>query len=409
MVANGLSTALAGEGVGGACRASGAAAPPHPAESTNRPGGNRHGGEDTVDLGWQVQWRPEAWKLLSRRLQEGQEGARAGDNGDPIVEFGDRSMVMRAAGRAAGNTYYAFVGDSEGLQFAIMDREEPWGKTPNVRVHFGAVALMVLGLDEAYRRARCTIERAGGVIEAEVVSRIDPCVDLIDLAVAEFVEAVIGGRCVRRARKAQYFEDRSRWTGVAVGMGGAISLRIYDKVAECEGTEKWTYLLACRFEGEIPDVVTRVEYQLRRRALKEFGIDTIEDWKQKRGEVLRYLIEDWFRIVAEKVDRQNTERFRACALWRTVVAGFESWVGAAERAARRIALSCFDHRQVRRQAIGCVTSLAAYWGHSVNKIEDVIDVMWDCVRDEREEGAEVEIIRRAKTKSRVSAVLRCLD
>jgi len=41
-----------------------------PAESTNRPGANRHGSEDTIDLGWLVQWNESRFSPLIKRYNQ---------------------------------------------------------------------------------------------------------------------------------------------------------------------------------------------------------------------------------------------------------------------------------------------------------------------------------------------------
>lgn len=355
-----------------------------PASSTNRQVANRQsvdeGGEDTADWGWLVSFPEHTLNQFREELNKAQKSAQADDVEGAQVRFGDHPFLIRPGGaRVAGSLYFAWVLEMNGWSLSIMDRERPWGETPNVRVHVGALELMYFGLEECYGLAKRVIEKAGGTIEGEKISRMDSCLDLMGVPVAEFVDPFVAKRVVRRGKKVDLHFDGRDTTGLTVGRG-AVVLRIYDKVAECQhNAVKWDAMIQTRFSGEVPTEVTRVEFQLRRKVLKELGIDTIADWIAKRASVLDYLTAHWFRLTADQVDLDHTERAAPSSLWQRVSEGFSSWAGVALLPAvrDRIKRKVLEIGGLMRQAFGCITSAAAVrgvvissWGEMVRFAND---------------------------------------
>lgn len=366
----------------------------YPARSTIRPGANRQGGEDTVDFGLLVTWNPASFEKLATRLEIAQKAAQNNDLEGSLVHLTDDiQALVWPSGKRAG-LYYKYVIETQGMRFDFMANEKPNKETPNVNIHIGAIPLLVLGLKEAHQRAVKLIQDMGGYIIGEKLSRVDPCVDMVGVDVSSFVQAFLDRRCVRRPRKATYHEDNYRWTGVSLGNGSPLSLRIYDKVLECKGSPKWEYMMIHRFEGEDVEVCTRVEFQLRRKPLKEFGIENVNDWLQKRASIVKYLVTEWFRITDQPVDRANSQRFGPSQLWQDVIAGFETWTGNTDEIAKREAKPRFDADELKAQAIGCFISAAAVCGTSIKSVRDLVHFVVTTLADKANSGKSSDIINK---------------
>lgn len=67
---------------------------------------------------------------------------------------------------------------------------------------------------------------------------------------------------------------------------GATVLRVYDKAAEIAEQSQKTWFHAL-WGGDVP--VWRVEWQVRKEALKPFGLRTVADLAERQGDLLRYL------------------------------------------------------------------------------------------------------------------------
>ena len=82
-----------------------------------------------------------------------------------------------------------------------------------------------------------------------------------------------------------------------------------------------------RWGGTVPSHATRVEFRLRRDALKRFGIDSPDDYFDKRGDLVHHLCDKAFRFTDGPVDRRNTTRAQILPLWLDVAQGFANWAG----------------------------------------------------------------------------------
>ena len=207
-----------------------------PASSTNRRGANRQpvevgGGEDTADWGWLVEWPEEKLSEWREKIGQAQRAAQAGDWQGSLVRIGCLECLVRPSGARVGGLYFAWVIEGCGFRLTIMDRARPWGETPNVRVHVGALPLLQADLESVHLAARSLLEEMGGRIVGEKLSRVDACLDLVDVPVADFVRPFLAGEVVRRGRKFGVYGDGLSLTGFHVGEG-PVRLRIYDKVAE---------------------------------------------------------------------------------------------------------------------------------------------------------------------------------
>jgi len=91
-----------------------------------------------------------------------------------------------------------------------------------------------------------------------------------------------------------------------------VVLRVYDKIAEIkQQSEKvWFYILW----GEETDV-WRIEWQIRKAVLKQFGIVTFTDLKERRGNLLHYLAYDHDTLRQPNGD-SNKSRWPIHPLWK---------------------------------------------------------------------------------------------
>ena len=140
----------------------------------------------------------------------------------------------------------------------------------------------------------------------ESLSRIDYCFDY-HLSQIDFDEDSFKSKSVkdsehRGRRKAQTF---------TFGGGGDIMLRLYDKVAEIKqkSDKVWFYILWGQDEK-----VWRIEWQVRKEVLKDFGIATFDELNAQIGDLLRYLATDHTSLRIP-TDDSNSSRWPLHPLW----------------------------------------------------------------------------------------------
>ncbi len=214
---------------------------------------------------------------------------------------------------------------------------------------------MMLGRDgclDVVRRMVCALD---GNLLWDKVSRADVCVDLPGVDTAVFVQAFLDGHCITRARKRTVHYDGNRPTGLDLGAGNEISCCIYDKLLECTDERKLAVLKAKRWGGNV-QAATRVEFRLRREALKSFGVNSLADYREKRSGILSYLCTQWLRMASEDVDRTHTTRTELDSLWQEVLRCFLAWSASPVVPVTRAKRVAVNGLGLIRQAVGCLTS-----------------------------------------------------
>ena len=291
-------------------------------------------------------------------------------------------------GKGQGGVYYPFVLSAGGCSMLFRKSSET---IPNVRLIIGSVPLAQLsGLSEAWVLFQKIIGEIGGRVERQVLSRVDMYTD-VTVGIDEFFWRFTADQWIGRAMKAGEYEDvdgnpaavyrmGKRKTGWSIG--SMVKLRVYDKIFEMsrgqEGQVK-AQVFAERYGGELPPVLTRVEYQMRRSKTREFEIcgervDTVEEYERNKGAIWNYLTREWFRITDGAVDRKNKNQSKAKIwdVWELVGRASEmSEEDAALLKVRRVPrLGDVDLRQLVSQGMSCLVKAAIYQGFFVETRED---------------------------------------
>ena len=166
----------------------------------------------------------------------------------------------------------------------------PKAQIPAIRVQPRAEFLHGKGVENVVEWARTLLESECGPVLLEV-SRIDLYADVQGWNVTgdhrrEFL-------C--RADTLNLFETAEEFNGLKIGKreSGTISARLYDKTIESakSGTAYWPDIWGEKFDPE--KAVLRVEFELHREVLRQFGVSTTEEVLGVTGSMWHYLTHDW--------------------------------------------------------------------------------------------------------------------
>jgi hypothetical protein len=254
-------------------------------------------GIDSLDLGGFVDWR-SSWREIQGNLQRHKECATK-SNGEVLCNAPvDRLFLFMASGKPPQYRYHLRFAEYH-LYIGITNPPE---ETPNVYISFNAETLWNHGLKKCLELASRDIRLLGGELLYLQVSRVDLSTDFHipgDLSLT-----FLDRHKVSRSRDQQHYLSKGHLETYYIGTPGApIRLRIYDKGTEIAKTNKQWLLNLWGIER--PECVWRVEFQLRRSALKEMGIETSDCLKSKLGGVWRYLTEEWFSLRLPDHERQD--------------------------------------------------------------------------------------------------------
>lgn len=367
---------------GGDCRcprASEGAAPPPGVLSSNTPPptskvGQFTGGEDWLEWCCYVDWQT-GWDKLQPRLAKAKE--IAGDrklaklSGGDLILFGDTEAHVNPSGTSLGKKgkgqHMAYRLECSGLVILIANRKCVMGSAPNVVIRADGTQCLNRGAVGCRELGRKLLKKAGAFIRREKLSRVDLCLDLPGVPMDAFLSAYREERYICRATAKGLIES----SGATIYLGkNPLKLRIYDKAAqmrsECD-VVKLFMMMERRWHGVDQKQATRVEFELSRDALKSRGVDTPDDYFQKRADLIAYLCNNWVRFTEGEVDRTNTTRIRVLPLWAEVTAGFESWAGQPRgETLAPLDREGVDVRQLIKQAIGVLLSAGVRQGKKLD-------------------------------------------
>ena len=343
-----------------------------PPSVTNRGVPKFQGSEDTIELAAYIKWDNE-WADVCRLLDECKAAAAEEGEGEAgFFDLGGWECEVMPNGSKSGKSgpYRAYVIHAVGLRFEFGRASEPKGDCPNGKIIAGSLACMQLGAAGVLALAKEFIEAMGGVLVANKVSRIDGAIDLPGVNVSEFIDPWQQGRTLCRATRHKLEGEHGRHQTLYLGQDPMV--RFYDKLAELRNkpdAAKQAFLIANRWGGTIPEHATRVEFQLRRDALKsmtfvgalgeEMRIDSLEDYLQCREGVWRYMCR-WFRLTQEVVDENHRDRATTLPLWLDVEESFAAWASSPAKAITRAKRTpSADLAGLRAQSLGCMIAEAA--------------------------------------------------
>ena len=155
-------------------------------------------------------------------------------------------------------------------------------------------------------------------------------------------------------------------------MASAIRLCIYDKAAELkkmavsDPAKLELMLKYCLGENyAFAEPLTRIEFRLRRSALKELEINSVQDLMEREKSLFDWLTKHWFRLLAEPKVRGHENTAALHPLWEQVRSAFTKWFPGGERVVERHKIepvSC-DPAALEKQAAGCLAiSVALRFG-----------------------------------------------
>jgi hypothetical protein len=218
---------------------------------------------------------------------------------EPVpVELGNTSFLLSPYGTASG---YPFVISNEDYKIEFGQFNNP-----SFFVTFKSQALW---RESAYFLHEKFLKWAGSAgfvpYRNESLSRIDYSFDY-NLSNIDFNE----DHFVSRSSKDSVYREDGKIQTFCFGRGDIV-LRVYDKVAEIQqqSDKVWFFLLW----GQDTNV-WRIEWQVRKPILRQFGIVTFEDLKNSLGDLLRYLSEEHTTLRIPDGD-PNRSRWKLHPLW----------------------------------------------------------------------------------------------
>jgi len=329
-------------------------------------------GVDSLDVGIYVDWGAggigleECLDDLKTRAQ--------GTEGVSCEGLLAQPCLVLPAGKSSGYKYHLLAGDCHLFLASMGSDSKPRLGTPNAYASLGCRSLWTKGIRQAVGDSCQLIDDLGGKVVGVKPSRCDLCVDL-EMTENLSLEFLRDHR-VSQSNSTKHFERNGQLESYYVGSrSGAIQARIYDKGREVlrGGTKEWFFEI---WGTSPPARIWRVEFQLRRRALKQFGIQSVDELLGKLGGVWAYLCETWlsFRLP----DHENVSRRTVLGWWQVVQRSARLFGGSLDVQRELETGQTASPRWYVSHVAGCLVAFAARLG--LRNLEEGLECLSASVR-----------------------------
>jgi len=271
-------------------------------------------GIDSLDLGLYVVWGSD-WKRRLQTLDNKKQQARK--SGGLLISLpSGRQCIFKPGGKGEN---YRFHLQFDAYNLFIGKAARP-GSSPNVYLSINAKTLWLDSIATALEWITQDLKAiGGGTIQRVQVSRVDLCADFF-IAGGLSHEFILAHKITRNDKGKLFLDKNELQTYYAADAKSPVQLRIYNKGLEVKqgGIKLWFLEL---WQRETTEDIWRIEFQLRRPALKQFGINSLEDLTDKKGGLWNYLTTKWFSL--RLPDNDKAERKTIHPFWSAVQGSFQ--------------------------------------------------------------------------------------
>lgn len=263
----------------------------------------------------------------------------------------------------SGTAFYGLRLTCNDFIIKFMEKEMP--NNPPVHVKFISGFLWSYGYKKAYDVFMMWFDNFGVNISSNKLSRIDLCCDTDE---NPFIESDLKGFVTRAMSKNLEYDKAEpdqenhygkRFSGFTIGRGNPLLCRIYNKSIEISKSKKdWFKFIWVQNGWMANNDVWRIEYQMRRKVLKQFKAGSMERFIKMEDDIWLYLTEQWLVLRSHSDD--NVTRWKTKRKWESIQkCGIKYFaVPATREVIRKGSL-----KQLKDQAAGLMTSIAALEDH----------------------------------------------
>jgi hypothetical protein len=338
---------------------------------------------DWIEVGGCAEFSPSREDRFFR-LEEVMRAAREAKQEQPYALAGHSLNVFgtgMGTGRQARLPYRL---EWAGVTLAFADRPAPKRNLYNVYIKIPGHACLLLGARQARDAAHAMLADLGGKLMDEWVRRIDLCLDIRGLDLRdELFPSFMEERFITNAVSWNPWMGKGGPTGFSIGRGGRTSLNVYDKLLDSLTRQPEDYRQAMidrRWGGQLPAAATRIEYQIRKPWLDEYGYRDADTVLRDLGSIVWKLCgadaRTLFRMTTEAVDREGKHQSRAetSPLWAWLMAEMVKGIGVPTRELKPIRRSAMCYERAYRAVRGYLAGVAAYRGVPCDDVEDAVEV-----------------------------------
>ncbi len=312
-------------------------------------------GVDTIEFGIEVENYDECFGNflveLDNMKKEAQEHYQ-----ETTIKLENITFIVKPKGQG----FYSYKLECEDFHICFMSKKIE--KSAPIYVRFISRFIWQYNYKIAYQLFK---EWFSNTFQMEIVStkisRLDLCCDIDEIS----FKAEDSKKIITRARKKEIMNVDSEnyegkiFSGFTIAKGSPLMCRIYNKTLEIKKSNKiWFEDIWKQFNWN-GNNVWRIEFQARRKILKEFKIDSIQDIDEKIEPLWAYYTENWCTIRQPDKDI-NMSRWKISKKW-TKIQKINNVYNVEPLSREKIKRG--DEETLLNFCLGTMTSLSAIKGY----------------------------------------------
>ena len=213
----------------------------------------------------------------------------------------------------AGNGRHTFAYVLTDAWYRVEVSKKDAKSAPLAHCRIASELLTTCGADWAVHDLCKVVSMIGALSDPPSVSRADLCVDFVtDYS----IDQIQNSEWVTKARRFDSHIDERRFSGLSIAAGSPLSARLYNKTLEMKKNPR-PYLEHLWREAGWDGVsdVWRLEFQLRRQALRDLSVVRYSDLADSLAGIWEYCTHKWLRHTLPLEADRNQSRWPLSPLW----------------------------------------------------------------------------------------------
>lgn len=265
-------------------------------------------GIDTLDLAINVTWQSESFfeyltTMKDLAISEGKQAA-------VIIRDKNDTELWNCTIKPHGAKGHEWILSGNEYNLTIGNWLEPKSR-PSIIAKIHSEALWRIGVIEAVHFLRHILEQSGAEITSLKASRVDLCID-ITFPDHLWSTDLLKFQVTRASYNAPHFYNKSL-TGISIGRS-KVAARLYDKPLEIQQKSKKYWMYEVWGIEKVPRnlKIIRIEFQLRREALKDLGLDSATSVIEHSDNLWAYCTQKWLTF---KDNPEEQHKYRNTLHW----------------------------------------------------------------------------------------------
>jgi hypothetical protein len=262
-------------------------------------------GIDSLYLSYQGNLYPEVDERLSELKRQAQS-ERAQEQSQAQYVVGEHLFEVKDK----GSSFFNYVLEDNAFRIQLS---RPGKAVPMAYVKLSSHYLTHKTPLEAEAALSKVLSQLGQLEQQAHVSRVDMFVDFVSY---QNMEGWTRESWITHASSLNSYAIDNRFTGWAIGLGGVIAARLYDKLFEIIKSNKGYLIPLWEQAGwKVEEPVWRLEFEFKRQMLNQKGLFTLGDVLHHLNGLWSYATTEWLKLTMPNEDDQTRSRWPIHPMW----------------------------------------------------------------------------------------------